>query len=553
MARKIDVNRATAVILGLRALLLGWVLMMASFAKTPWTAFLLLAVLACSLLFAEVQMPRSPAQGWACTAIVAWSSTVLLPVCFLFLTKPTTLVENYYAVMAWLIALAGASASIRVTKIRLRRSWKILAMTWACFGAFEWLAASYLQNSPGTFYIGLTLCFFLLVLVELWFRMPSWAIVAANTLLLVLVLLPVVDFITRPPKRNDPHPEIAGNAYSYEIAKNDSHAFMNWWGKYLGQYDKLMRDVFIPDPGHVLPYRTRTNSQTTFFQSHIHINSLGFRGKEVAREKGNNYRIVALGESTTFGFTLSPEHLPWPEFLEQFLQQRLAPQRPVEVVNTGLPHHNLENNLYRLRTEILPLKPDMIISYHGWNGFRWLYPSLPPIFEKHMPLFRKRPLHLLAECEFRLKMFVFKRRLATKPVLQMPPVSRLTETKYADLYRELIDIARTNNIRLVIGNYSMAVNTNSDPNVIEFYREVFPSVYPAIKVNVMHSMLVKELCREHPEVILADTNPELDGQHSKFIDLVHFAPEGDRQLAENFFAAIKDTIATNRSDMKAIR
>jgi len=129
----------------------------------------------------------------------------------------------------------------------------------------------------------------------------------------------------------------------------------------------------------------------------------------------------------------------------------------------------------------------------------------------------------------------------------MPPVSRLLQTKFADLYRELIDIAHTNNIQLVIGNYSMAVDGKSDRTVCEFYREVFPSVYPAIKVNVMHTMLVKELVRQHPEVIYADANPGLDGEYRKFIDLVHFAPEGDRQLAENFFAAIKGVVATNLS------
>jgi lysophospholipase L1-like esterase len=384
-------------------------------------------------------------------------------------------------------------------------------------------------------------------LTLLWFRLPAWLVMAMNTGLLLLILLPAVDFLTRPPQRIDPHPEVAGNAYLYDVAKKDPHAFRYWWGKYLGQYDKLMREVFMPDSGHGVPFRTRTNSETTFFQSRIRINSLGFRGDEISRDKGDTYRIVAMGESTTFGFTLTPEHLPWPEFLAQSIRERLAPGRQVEVINTGLPHHNLENNLYRLRTEILALKPDMIISYHGWNGFPWLYPSLPPIYEKHYPLFRERPLHLLAECEFRFKMFIFKRHLASKQVLEMPPVSRLLETKYADLYRELIDGARTNNIRLVVGNYSMAVNGNSDRNVCEFYREVFPSVYPAIKVNLMHTMLVKELVRQHPEVIYADTNPGLDGEYRKFIDLVHFAPDGDRQLAENFFAAIKGVLTTNLS------
>jgi hypothetical protein len=540
-------NRAALTSLGLRILLIAWVLVMAVLTNLAWPVLLLFAVLGCSLLLPDF-LSRGDGrriEGWP--AIIAWLCTLSLPLMLLYANKTATYFETYYAVSAWLIAIAIALTSHRILRTALKRWWKILAMLWAYSGAFLWLAAAYMQNVSSTFYVGLVIAGVLLVVTLLWFSRPAWSVMVLNTGLLLLILLPIVDILTRPAQRLDPHPEVAGNAYLYDVAKRDPHAFRYWWGKYLGQYDKLMREVFIPDFGHVVPFRTRTNSETTFFQSRIRINGLGFRGKEIARDKGDAYRIVAIGESTTFGFTLTPEHLPWPEFLEQLIHERLAPGRPVEVINTGLPHHNLENNLYRLRTDILALKPDMIISYHGWNGFRWLYPSLPPIYEKHYPLFQKRPLHLLAECEFRLKMFIFKRHLASKPVLQMPPVERLLETTYADLYRELIDMARTNNIRLVLGSYSMAVNGNSDRNVCEFYREVFPSVYAATRVNVMHTMLVKELVRQHPEVIYADTNPGLDGEYRKFIDLVHFAPEGDRQLAENFFGAIKGVLSTNLS------
>jgi hypothetical protein len=542
-------NPAAFLTLGLRALLMAWVLIMALLTHLPVPAVVIFAALGCSLLLTDILSRRGSPEISTGAAIAAWLFTLSIPLCLLFTTRTATFAESYYAVMAWLVTIAIALTSVRAANTGLKRSWKILTMVWAYTGAFLWLAAAYLQNVPGSFYLGLVLAIVLLILTQLWFRLPAGGVIAFNTLLFILVLLPVVDFLTRPPQRMDAHPEAAGNAYSYDIAKKEPHAFLYWWGKYLSQYDKLMRELFVPDPAHVLPYRIRTNSDTTFFQSHIHINSLGFRGKEIAREKGNAYRIVTMGESTTFGFTLTPEHLPWSECLEQMSRERLHPDRPVEVINTGLPHHNLEYNLYRLRTEILALKPDMIISYHGWNGFRWLYPSLPPIFEKHYPLFEKRPLHLLADCEFRLKMYIFKRRLATKPVLEMPPVSKLLQTKFADHYRELIDIARTNNIQLVIGNYSMAVDGKSDRDVCEFYREIFPSVYSSIKVNVMHTTLIKELVRKHPEVIYADTNPGLDGEYRKFIDLVHFAPEGDRQLAENYFTAIKGVLGTNLSVM----
>jgi len=63
-------------------------------------------------------------------------------------------------------------------------------------------------------------------------------------------------------------------------------------------------------------------------------------------------------------------------------------------------------------------------------------------------------------------------------------------------------------------------------------------------VNLLHSLLVKTLCEQNRELSFVDTNPHLDGEHEKFIDLVHFAPEGDRQMAETMFASITNVLCT---------
>lgn len=335
---------------------------------------------------------------------------------------------------------------------------------------------------------------------------------------------------------------MAGDGYLYEVAARDPRAFGRYWNRYLVQYDHLMKAMSYPDPEQKLPYRVRTNIDISFFQSRIHINNRGYRGRDVPSSKGNTYRIIALGESNTFGFTLDPEHKPWPEWLEELIRERIHPNRPVEVINTGLPHHSLEDNLYRLRTDILALKPDLLISYHGWNGFPWLYPSLPPVFVKHLPDFKQRPLWLLAQCEYRLRLLRFKWSLRANPVVAMPPVTKLLATRYGIAYDQLVALARTNRIQLVLASYSMAVNSRSDPKVIEFYRDAFPAVYPSIQVNVMHSRLLAAIAQRHPEVRLVDTHPSLDGDHRKFIDLVHFAPDGDRQLAENIFDGISNIL-----------
>jgi lysophospholipase L1-like esterase len=274
----------------------------------------------------------------------------------------------------------------------------------------------------------------------------------------------------------------------------------------------------------------------------ISINSRGFRGKEFSAEKGDAYRIVTIGESTTFGSTLRANDRPWPEALEELIRDRLHLARPVQVINAGVPAYHLRHNLARIPVDILPLKPDMIISYHGYNGLHMLSGSLPRASGTLPPAYKSRPLRLLADAEYRLKMAAFKRHLTSPLETRPPSFDRPLETDYAQAYRDLIQIARTNGIHLVMANFSMAVNRQSDSGVVEFYRAGFPSVHWQILANEAHSRIVEELANQNPGVGFVDTHPGLDGHYQWFIDLVHFTQEGREHLAETMFNGIRQLI-----------
>jgi len=101
----------------------------------------------------------------------------------------------------------------------------------------------------------------------------------------------------------------------------------------------------------------------------VEVNSLGFRGAEIAVEKPpGTFRIVALGGSTTFGYHLSIKSTQdtYPYKLEQELRRRL-PARQIEVVNAGVPGYTMRMSLLNFVTRITWLDPDMIIVYHGAN------------------------------------------------------------------------------------------------------------------------------------------------------------------------------------------
>lgn len=523
------------ILFGLRAVLAGCCVLLAIWTQVPVLTLVGLSELGLSSLLTESPGPRAAEtrQTWL---IAAWVFTIVTAISAVF--SSTNIWDGYYALIAWCLAGATCLAAISAPHGSIRVWWKRLSITWAFFGLLVWLGWAYLQDLRGTFLAGLGLAVIVLIVFRILFRPGALGIQAINTAILLCLFLPVVDWASGLRKTGSLNDEVAGNGYSYEADKGNPRLFRNWASRSAVQITRMSGQCLGPDPTGVLPYRLIPNSHAALFQSRFQINSLGFRGKEIPKAKGNAYRIVALGESTTFGIGLLPDYRPWPELLEQMIRQRINPARPVEVINAGIPGFSIENNVRRLPTDILPLKPDMIISYHGWNGFHFFSDALPPVFGRHLPVFKARPLQLLAECEYRLKMIYSKHRLLTRKALAPPPVSNLMATTYAKAYEELISVAASNHIRLVLANYSMAVNAASPSELVDFYREGYPALYWQIEANQMHTRLVGLLAREH-DLCLVDTHPYLDGRHQFFIDSIHFTQDGDRMMAETMFQGIK--------------
>ncbi|HEX3716574.1 MAG TPA: GDSL-type esterase/lipase family protein [Verrucomicrobiae bacterium] len=441
---------------------------------------------------------------------------------------------------------------------RSNPKWKALSLFWLVLAEALWITVGYVQDQKGLFWGTLTLLFLTLILSKRCFSYEFLGVQAVNTVILLLITLPVTDLFARlhlsspihgyeadPTVRQasgEPGGVNAENGrffYSYEDARGDPNAFAIWWSRFQDELTRrLAPGCFETWRGNSPPYRLRPNGRGAFFDSSIFINSRGFRGREIAVPKGNVYRIVCLGESTVFGMTIRKDDKPWPELLERMINDRLKPPRPVEVINAGVPGWSLSSNIKRLRSDVLPLQPDLIISYHGYNGFAMIDDSLPPVWGAAPPPYPKRPLRLAAEIEYRMDLRAFAResRPSGAPRPSRPPL----QTLYADGYRQLIGFARTNHIRLALANFCMAIDEHSDQKLINFYNYCGSSaLYTRSGVNSVHSEIVRRLAEANPGVTFIDTHPNLNSDHHKFIDVVHFTQEGRRQLAENVFAAIR--------------
>lgn len=523
-------------------LLLGCVGLLSTWVDMPIISKV--AIWACALIAcgATIAFAANRRGAKAFALSVSWICTLLTPLGLVVSKPPHSTLDYYFVVVAWLIAAMLFSTSLSSTEKEFRRKWKAVSVTWFFWGSLVWLFLGYLVNDRESFFTGLAFCVCALVVGKLVFRMPAPAVLSVNTLILLAIIIPIADLFVRPSYRLTINPDEARKYYSYTEANKDPAAFRRWTAYFGEQWQILQKQMCAHDPSGFFPFLLRRGVQCHFFQSQISINSKGFRGKEISDDKGKTYRIVALGESTTFGITLRPEDRPWPEVLQQMIQERLQPSRPVEIINAGVPGWNIAHNLHRLSSDILPLKPDMIILYHGINGFGLLDNSVPLLVGKPPPKFEERPLKLLSQAEHNLELLRYRHAVFPSKAKNRPTVGDPMQSRYAQAYRDFIEAARTNGLRLVISTFSMAVNGKSEPEAIEFYRGGFPAIHVQIRANATHSMIVRNLVAEHPEVCFVDTQPSLDGEHEKFIDLMHLTQPGRQQVAEAFFAGIRKVL-----------
>ncbi len=113
-----------------------------------------------------------------------------------------------------------------------------------------------------------------------------------------------------------------------------------------------------PQKGLIYEPNTVARYSTVEFEYEARINSLGLRDREVSIDKGDYFRILAFGDSWTFGWGVDVEK-SWPRQLENYLHSE--GYRAVQVINCG--RSGQYTTTYRQYMEkIVPLlNPDLVL------------------------------------------------------------------------------------------------------------------------------------------------------------------------------------------------
>ena len=128
-------------------------------------------------------------------------------------------------------------------------------------------------------------------------------------------------------------------------------------------------DLYVTDPD--VGKRMRPGWEGNEFKAPVKINSKGLRNPETPYEKPEGvYRILALGDSWTFGFRMD-EPDAYPRQLERILNERAATRRDprrFEVINAGVIGYSTDQEAAWLRVEGWKYQPDLVlVNYYPVN------------------------------------------------------------------------------------------------------------------------------------------------------------------------------------------
>lgn len=107
----------------------------------------------------------------------------------------------------------------------------------------------------------------------------------------------------------------------------------------------------------IFPPHSEQHYKTADFQYSVYINSIGIRDRELPRERGDAYRILAIGDSYTYGWGVDIENT-WARSLETQLRET---GRNVEILNLGKPGSGPPFYSEIAEKAIPLLRPDLVL------------------------------------------------------------------------------------------------------------------------------------------------------------------------------------------------
>jgi lysophospholipase L1-like esterase len=288
----------------------------------------------------------------------------------------------------------------------------------------------------------------------------------------------------------------------------------------------------------------------------IAINSLGFRGPEIATPKeARAIRIAFLGASTTFCAEVSSNDASWPHLVTTAIAQRV-PDRRFDYVNAAVPGYTVSTLHRTLVLRVAPLEPDIIVIYEAANNLsrelRELAVEQHVLQEVKLPerswLARHSLLSELVEKNLRIR-GAQNAAAQGSGRLEIEP-SRLGERYRRDLLELVLESKKRAKL-VAIATFSVqprATQTEEQQQRAAqsaFFYMPFMTTKSLIAAYARYNAVVREVARE-TGILLIENEDSIPGDGVHFADTVHFTDAGSARMAQRVTQALADAPSFRR-------
>ncbi len=314
----------------------------------------------------------------------------------------------------------------------------------------------------------------------------------------------------------------------------------------------------IPDPDLFWALRPNHFSERAGAHGPIEVttNSLGLRYPELGAKQSDEYRILSLGESSTFGAYVSDDET-YSAVLEALLNERLGDRR-YQVINAGVSAYSSFQSLMYLELRGIKLAPDMVLFYHELNDY--LPSSLRASNNTEIGLgLTDKQLHASHRAGF-------DRRLMAASAIYRFLSYRLASARLQQILAEHQRVAPGEiGLRQLGALPGVLSNSNGEKTEVQFDHESLPPrvsrleraeildelrafcksegiklviVHPAYAITRRHNCFQTQFCEANDIPMMEayqSLHPDNEPPNKLYHDDAHPTPEGHARLAEGLY------------------
>jgi lysophospholipase L1-like esterase len=278
------------------------------------------------------------------------------------------------------------------------------------------------------------------------------------------------------------------------------------------------------------------------------VNEHGFRGRPFEVPKPHNtYRILTLGGSSTWDSNVSGTDATWSAQLEDILNANGGHKTTrFEVVNGGVPGHNSAESVMNFMWRGLPIQPDTVIIYQGYNDYK---ANRFPGFKSDYSHFRTRDNSLIramsekSRVVYHLRRFVMRKK--PKSITKEDQVTQPGIDAYTD-NRKIVELARSRNIHVIFSTFAMPLTDDTVKNHRQKFRGLDAylaalSMRGARHAHRKYNQAVKVLGL-NLKVPVVDANSAIPKDFQHFTDHTHLTDLGSSLMAEVMAKTVISTL-----------